>query len=169
MKQAPPMAAREDFVDVVGRSCFDWPVRPPALATVDQVPAEAFACLTNDSLRSTTATLRHMLQAAEQELATRQMRENAKRQDGWFALFLSKIEPVNAPRYASNSKEVEKLAGETILRSHPVDAGQCCLKAFGFEKVRRIKGKRNVYFYKFPFDCARPAFVQVVEHSRAGE
>ena len=169
------MAQREDFVDVVGRSHFDWPIRPPALTSTRQsaaegVPAEAFASLTDDLLRSTTATLRHMLQTAERELSLRQMREDAKRRDdGNFALFFSKIRPAAAPRFASDSKTVEDVAGETVRRLHPLDAGEY-LKSFGFVKVRRLKFGRNAYFYKFPFDsCATPAFVRVVDYSSAAE
>ena len=169
------MAQREDFVDLVGRSYFDWPIRPPAPTSTrqseaDGVPAEAFACLTDDSLRSTTATLRQMLQTAERELSSRQMREDAKRRDdGNFALFFSKIRPATAPRFASDSKQVEDIAFETVLRLHPLDAGEY-LKSFGFVKVRRLKFGRNTYFYKFPLDCcAKPVFVQVVNYSSGAE
>ena len=175
MKKAPPMARRRtDLVGVVGRSDFDWPLRPPELASTRQnepegLPAEAFACLTDDSLASTTATLRQMLQIAERELSSRQVREDAKRDDGSFAFLLSKIRPVAAPRFASCSEEVEDVAKEAVLRSHPLDVGEY-LKSFGFVKVRRLKFGRNVYFYKFSFDCcARPEFVQVINYSSAGE
>ena len=174
MKKAPPIAQREDFVDVVGRSYFDWPARPPALTSTRQsepegVPAEAFACLTDDSLRSTTATLRKMLQTAERELSLRQMREDAKRRDDeHFALLFSKIRPAAGPKFASDSKTVEDVASETVLM-HPLDVGEY-LKSFGFVKVRRLKFGRNAYFYKFPFDCcATPAYVQVVNYSSAAE
>ena len=168
------MAQKEDFVDVVGRSYFDWPIRPPALTSTRQsgaegVAAEAFASLTDDSLRSTTATLRQMLQAAERELSIRRMREDAKRDDGNFAFFFSKIRPAAAPRFASDSKTVEEIARETVRRLDPLDVRQY-LDFFGFEKVRRLKFGRNAYFYKFPFDsCARPAFVRVVDYSSAAE
>ena len=112
---------------------------------------------------------RQMLQTAERELSLRQMREDAKRDDGNFALSFSKIRPAVAPRFAGDSKQVEDIAFETVLRLHPLDVGEY-LRSFGFVKVRRLKFGRNAYFYKFPFDCcATPAYVQVVNYSSAAE
>ena len=122
MKVVPRIARKDEFLDIVSRSYSGRPTRPPACTSQNEpecLPAVAFGCLTDDVLRSTTTTLRQMLQAAENELATRQLREDAKRNDGRFALFLSKIQPAIGPRYASDTKEVETVASETTGSLHP--------------------------------------------------
>ena len=166
MKVVPRIASKDEFLDIVSRSYLGRPTRPPACTSQNEpecMPAAAFGCLTDDVLSSTATTLRQMLLAAEREIATRQLREDAKRNDVRFALFLSKIQPASGPRYASDSKEIETVASET-MELHHLDVGEC-LRTLGFENCRRMRCGRNTYFYKFQFDFSRHQFVRVVNNS----
>ena len=155
MQIVQPPPARDELLDLPNRPAF-WSARAALPKYTDAgerrarepdlVSTAVFRHVDDETLRSTVADLRRVLDSADIELKLRQLREDASRSDGKCARFFSQLSPTRWPKDASESEEIDQLANHT-LAVQPLDLRRY-VRSLGLRRVRRMKSGRNAYFYQ---------------------